>query len=448
MERDGKFADLLYANAEREGKKFQYETAVRLGKSALDIYIIIENYPKALQTYLYLAETTDLMVHLDDSINYCKQALLYADKISEPYAREMAGDFYMRLAYVYFKKADWEQSEYAYNKAIGIYKAIHDFKKKGLKNKYFSALMMKGNMLRHSNRPDEALACYREIEEDDEFASCSKEDPALYSCVLMNFGWALHNAGQYRDAEMKLTDAEKLIEEDRSRIPLKDIAQLYYLRGVELFDAAEYEKAKEYCIKALRDVKIVYGENAVEICSALNQLGAIAQKQSDHESAIRLFKRSYEVRKNYYGEHNLFTSISLRNYAKVLIRRGRKEDRAEAGAAFRKVRDIREELCSTDKGKGWLAQICLDLSDYSVVTGDYQQAEMYVFRAEELYKICGIERDFATCCKQRGVIFLSAGRRDEAMVEFTKAVAILEKYYKPGHPYIAEVRKYMEDSGS
>lgn len=66
-------------------------------------------------------------------------------------------------------------------------------------------------------------------------------------------------------------------------------------------------------------------------------MGAIAQKQNDFERAIDIFKRSYEIRMNYYGEDNLYTSISLRNYAKALMEQGNCENLQQAGALLCKV---------------------------------------------------------------------------------------------------------------
>ena len=207
---------------------------------------------------------------------------------------------------------------------------------------------------------------------------------------------------------------------------------------------ADYDQAEEYCRKSLYYVKKTYGENAVEICSALNQLGAILQKKDDHENTIRLFKQSYDIRKNLYGEDNLYTSISLRNYAKALLCQGRAEDLNRGGEYLLSVKDFRENLAKSGEGLGWLAQIYLDLSDYYVKMKETKTAFDYLQKSNDLYKVCGTTRDISTCELQKGKIYFTEGKLEEAEQAFQEALKISKEYYKEDHPYIRNLQSLIE----
>lgn len=439
------YADRLMSKAKEEKEQFQYEMAICFAEMALSIYSSRKQILKVLSTYLFLAEAADLMVHLDEADGFCTCALnMAADHLQNSSVREMAGDIQMRLAYVCFRQAQWERSIACYEEAC------QNFAECAKQKKQIEALMMKANVLRHASRCGEALACYKAMEEIPIFFSLKEDDLSLYANVLMNYGWTLHNAEntdkyRYEKAAEKLMEAEQLIKADTGLIPIKDVAQLYYLRAVELFDRADYEKAAEYCRKSLHYVQIAYGDNSVEICSALNQLGAIVQKQNDHPKAIQLFRRSYEMRLNYYGEKNLYTSISLRNYAKALFRSGKEESLPMVGKIFADVCKLRHELCTNEKGTGWLGQIHLDLAEYNERIKNYPEAERFVLQAEKFYRTCGMEKEIGTCKLQMGIIRLSQNRIEEAKAELLESLRIRKKHYHDEeHTYIREVKSQLK----
>jgi tetratricopeptide (TPR) repeat protein len=349
----------------------------------------------------------------------------------------MIGDVKMRLAYVYFRQGKWEES-------VSEYKlAYRHYKDGGKSFKEIEAMMMCANSYRNATEYSEAIALFEKIEKAPIYGQLKGNAPILFTNILMYYGWTLHSAGKYKAADKYLIEAEKMLLETDVCIPIKDIAQIYYLRAVGLFNQSEYAAAEEYCEKSLNYVRQAYGENSVEICSALNQLGAIVQKQNNHEKAIRLFNESFKIRLNYYGENNLFTSISLRNYAKALIRRGNPKDLEEVGKAFELVRTIREQLAESGKGLGWLAQIYLDLADYNQKIKDYFQAETLVRKSHELYIKHGTARDVSTCDLQLGIIKYATGNYDEAKHAFIQAIELSKEYYSPEHPYSKELQEWI-----
>lgn len=435
---DVQYAEYLMNDALSEQKLFHYDIACSLAEQSLRIFIESECREKVLEGYLFLAELTDLMVHLDESVLYCQDALGFAQKIvlSEK-SQKLVGDIQMRMAYVFFRQGKWEESISAYDHSAVI------FKKADESLQYMDALMMKANVLRHANQAQEALACYDEIRQMDAFETLEQKNPELYAKILMNYGWVLHNLARYQEASEKLIESERMIDKYGDLIENKNIAQMYYLRAIELFEEASYEKAAVYCDKALYYEQLAYGDNAVELCSSLNQLGAIRQKQNDVEEALQLFWRSYHIRLNYYGKKNLFTTISLRNYAKTLLRRGYEEDFDIVHDLFQDILLVRKELRKDNMAGGWLAQIYLDLADYNDKVHNYDVAKEYVGMAEELYASCGTDRDTATCKMQMGIILYNAGDRNQALYEFTSAIDIRKHYYGEDHPYMIVLREWL-----
>ena len=430
---DEGYSNLLMSHAREEAASFCYENAVRLAENALDIFRNLGRWEQAARVCLFLAEKTDMMVDLERSIEWCKEGLKTAEDHPESVQGETAGDIWMRLAYVYFRMQKWTDSYESYHSASEVYQAS------GNLNKEMEAMMMWGNSLRNANKYEKALSVFQDLERMPSFGCLKEETPVLYTEILMYYAWALHEAGKSHEAERYLERAEEMVTEDQAALPERDIAHVYYTWAIVLYNQAEYSRAREYCVKSLEHVRLAYGENAVETCSALNQLGAILQKMDDHTQAIQIFKKSYDIRKNYYGERNLYTTISLRNYAKAILLRGETEEFAKAGEALEKVKTIREELAGEGNGLGWLAHIFLDLADYYEKIGKYDEARDYVYKARELYKDYGIDRDILSCEKQLGIIQLAAGEAENALQTFQDALELSKECYSADHPYHQEL---------
>lgn len=237
--------------------------------------------------------------------------------------------------------------------------------------------------------------------------------------------------------------AEELLSSCENLVPNKDIAQLYYLRAVEIYNRADYTLSRAYCEKALIYLRKAYGENAVEICSVLNELGAIEQKQNHFEKAEMFFEQSYQIRQNYYGDNNLFTSISLRNYAKALILAGDPQDLERARTALEQVRLVREKLVRTGKGQGWLAQVYLDLAAYYQNTGDTADADRLVDQSVALYRQYGSDRDIIACEKQYGMNAFARGDFTTARQWFEHAISLCGQYYNDTHPNVTDLYDWV-----
>lgn len=436
------YAAVLMERAEKDSVSFQYEEAVILAKMAFRIYKNTSRFEKAALTGLFLADNADLMVHLEDAEEWCRGSLEIVMKDKSLVETKLPGDIWMRLSWVYFRQGKWQESVDGYKAAYDCYDRCRNISEEQREIKKTEAMMMCANAQRNATEFKEAIRLFESIVASRVYGMLKDSEPVLYTNILMYYGWALHSAGRYKDAEKYLEASEGMLAV--VNLPLKDIAHIYYLRAVELFNQANYILAEEYCEKSLHYIKKAYGDNAVEVCSALNQLGAITQKQNNYEKAICIFWQSYEIRLNYYGENNLFTTISLRNYAKALLRQGSQDNLKQIGSIFENIKGIRENLAASGKGRGWLAQIYLDLAEYNRIIQSYPEAEMYANESRNLYEKYGSLRDVSTCEMQLGMIMYEEEKYIQAKESFERAIILSEKYYGTDHPYQKELKVWLE----
>lgn len=435
---DEEYAGLLFYRAKELSKDFLYEDAVCLSIMSKEIYKNLGNSEKMAEICLFLADMTDLMVQLDESENWCRQALdiIKNDDEINLTNKDLPGQIWMRLAFVWFRNAKWEKAIEGYETA---YKCFEESDNSYLQ---IESLLWCANTYRNTTEYSKAIEIFKKIEKLPLYNSIKDEHMNLYAEILVYYGWVLHNAGEFLKAGEYFVKAEKLLDEGM-KIDFKDIAQIYFLRAVELYNQTDYDKAEEYCFKSQKFIKKAYGENAVEICSSINELGAIAQKKNDLNKAIDYFKKSYDIRVNYYGEFNFFTSISLRNYANAILDRGGADDCKKAKVYFDKVKEIRELLAESGKGVGWLAQIYSDLSNYYLIVREYEEAESYINKAYDLYREGGNGRDLSTCKMMMGKIRYSMGDYKVAKNRFDEAIGYCKEYYSEEHPYYLELMEWI-----
>lgn len=426
-------AEVLMNFAQKERNAFRYDEAIHYAEDALSIYKTLNDY-RSLQTYLFIAEVYDRMVYLDDAVDICKQAIVAAKGYENP---EMIGDLYMRLAYILFRRSEWSDSLKSYENAFLCYERCVEYRKQ------MEVVTMKANVLRNLNRISDALACYENIEANPKFPNLEQENVNLLVVILTNYAWTLHDQEKDDLAIEMIEKAQEYIKEHRGEVALKDIAQVYYVWSIILFDLQiEYAKARDYCQMALERVKQVYGDNAVEICSALNQLAAIAQKQCNYPEAVRLFKKSYEIRLGTYGMENHFTLISLRNYAVAMIRNGNKDDYIRAEKILEDVDEARQKLFGKN-GKAWVAQTKRDLAEYYKKVGDYKKAQEYILQAEKLYRQCDKNRDLERCLYLKGWVLYADDEKDAAKMAFIEARDLVKNVYRGNPDYLRSLETWI-----
>lgn len=191
-------------------------------------------------------------------------------------------------------------------------------------------------------------------------------------------------------------------------------------------------------------VKKAYGENAVEKVSAINQLGSIEQKLGNHDKAVEIFKKGIDTRLNYYGLKNIYTSISIRNYAKAIERRGGEGDLDQAGKIFKEVEALREGLIKEGPDNYWLGHIYSDLSEHYAIIEEYTKAKAYALRAVSIFRVNGPERDLSNAILELAIADYHLGNIEESIKYFKECLDFAENSYNHGHPYLKVVTTYYQ----
>ncbi len=454
------FADDLLVKADEMKNKYNYVAACEFAEMAVEIYRGINDKVNEVETYQTLAEINNMSVQLKQAAWWCQQGIDAAKKVYncrdsysyDEYNRIITayGNIKLHLAYIYYRENKWDESIAVYDDASTIFIEIGDYEN------YIYSLLMKANELRLSDRIIDSLKCYDLIKNTPVYGELKKKNPNLYLQMMTYYGWSLYNAGKFKEAEEKLDEVEKMVDKKEGYLSRKDIGQMYYLRGVLLYNAGDYENCIKYCETAQACLCKVYGEDTVEICSALNQEGAARKKQGQIKEAVRLFKRSYHIRYNAYGDENIFTTIAKRNYAMALLEAEENGDNnlkenesdesniEEVEKMLQDILDIRKRICSDIKGASWLAQIYQDIACLEEVQKNYTDALKKIDRAECLYDKCGKEVSIATCEYIKGRILESKECWSDAKTAFENAISTRRKYYSENHPYIREIEEHIK----
>ena len=132
-------------------------------------------------------------------------------------------------------------------------------------------------------------------------------------------GRALHEAGDYRDAEGPLTQALALREDALApehpdmATSLNNLALLYKTQG-------QYAKAEPLFERSLAIREKALGHEHPDVATTLNNLAGLYYAQGEYAKAEPLFERSLAIREKALGYEHLDVATSLKNLATLLLR--------------------------------------------------------------------------------------------------------------------------------
>ena len=447
---DARLADLLLERAQANKEKRRYTAAISYAESAKRIYIgntvSEDDLFHVIECFQIIATCYDLQVELEDAVRTGKTAIHYIEtqriisvQESKSLKREI-GLLYLMLGFVYSRLNDWKNADGSFGEAYSCFKDAGDQKNMLL------AVDGRALNLRNESRYEEAINLYRDLEKDMSYPEIREEYPDVYAILRMNLGWCFYANGQYAEAKELFLESLALIEDQTAKVPLKYVAQIYYYMSIIESSYADYEKAYMFVDEALKYVKLVYGDDAVEICSALNQEGWINLKQKQYPKARKSFRRAYEIRVNYYGLQNIYTSISLRNLARVGIGEGTESSCKDALEKIELALSIREKLYRDHPRNGNIAMLYIDKADCYEKLGNYEQARLSVDYAIEIYREVKQENDLARAILTRGIIEKKSGEMEEARKDLLFARAIMLPHYgRVDHPHIMKIDALLKE---
>lgn len=435
---DEDLAKLMMKRAREKAEIFAYGESAKLGFVAYKIYENIKENEKASETALFLGEVFDAMCQLDESIKWCQKGLDVIEDEKSLADKNLPGELRLRLADAIFRKNEWKEAIDQFHKAY-LY-----FDKVSNQNKKLEAKILEAYTYRNATNLKESIFLFNKLEDELKNIDFQKEHGDLYINYLMNYAWALQENGDNIKARECIEKAMAFKEKSDENFPNRIIGQLHYISSIVYYYQGEYERAKADATKAVAMFKKIYGENAVEKVSALNQLGSIASKQGRKDDAVDIFKEGLDIRMNYYGRNNLFTSISMGNYANALQSRNDQGDVSEAGKILEEVKAIREDLCSSGMGTSWLGQIYVDLADHYVLVGEYQKAKDFAQKALEIYEANDSRVSLSKPNLILAIAAYNLGNIDESLEYITKSLELGEGTYNKNHPHLKRVKNWRE----
>lgn len=435
---DGDLAKLMMARAREKAEIFAYGESAKLGQLAYKIYVNINENEKAGQTALFLGKVFDSMAQLDKLIEWFKKGLEILEDEKNIADKNLPGDLRLSLADAVFRKNDWKETINQCNKAY-LY-----FDELSMQNKKIEALILMAYTYRNATELEKAIEIFNQVEKEIENHDFQKENQDLYMNYLINYAWALQENGDNKKSKEIIEKARDFKEKSDENFPNRLKGNLHYVSSLVYYYHVEYEKSKVEAIKALALFEKVYGKKAVQTISTVNQLGSIASKQARQDDAVRIFKENIDIRMAYYGKENLFTSISMRYYAKALERRNKAGDLSESGKILDQAKTIREAVCEEGMGNFWLGQIYTDLSDHYSIVGNYQEAKEFALKALEIFKTNVPRVNLSKPTLALAIAEFNLGNIEQSKAYVDRAFKLADETHIKTHPYMKRAEDWRE----
>ena len=444
---DLEYAEIMDKKGLESKNEFKYEAAKQYVSQSVLIYgnndtSDIKISDKLISAYIQLAGINDLEVKLEECVDICNQAIQAIEGFPIDIRRQKdiqnyMGQIYLQKAQTLRRLSCWKDADENYDNA---YKK---FMESGNAIRAMESVNAKALTYRVRGCIKEALDCYELIYNIPEFGDLKNKDIALYIIIQMSYGWCLSENRDYIKAGRVLKDCADVYLKQPEVLKIKDVAQLYYILSLNAYSNAEYCSALEYAQESLKYVKIAYGDDAVDICSALNQIGNTMLKLGRIQEAIDTFEESVRIRMRYYGKNNVYTAYSFRNLAKAKLMTGKEEDYNEAQKLYTDVYEIRSNIFGKENNQSIIAQTLLEMGEMYELHGEYKEAMEYVERAEKLFLKCDAKKGIGTCYMVKGRILYENERYEESELYFIKARKIQTLFYPENHPYIVKIDDYI-----
>ena len=421
---DIEFGHILLKRAASNKNNFEYNEASELIQYSIDIFTncsklgFKDSYELLGNAYNQAAEIADLSVNLEYCISICEtgiNTLLDLNINCDAKIKEQLAKLFFQKGLSERRRNYWTKADVCYTQAYQYFIEIENVEKA------IEVLNAKALTYRVCGKVDDALACYNQIMGFKNYSNLKKDNPSLYILIKMSFAWCLHGQGKYSLAEPMLNECEQMYNNNPSLLQEKDIAQLYYIMALEYYGTAEYEKSLTYSEKSLAHVKVAYGSKAVEICSALNQIGNSLVKMEKYRDAISFFQCSVDIRLKFYGKENIYTVISMRNLARAYMKLESDSDIDYAKELLADIHRIKEKLFQNEKNKSVVGQSWLDIGELYEIKGDYVRALQYYKNAEDIYSKYNVSLDMGICFFLIGRIFYKLGQYNESEKHLTLA---------------------------
>lgn len=153
-------------------------------------------------------------------------------------------------------------------------------------------------------------------------------EPVLQARLLATIGWVYTRLGLYTDARPVLDEAVEIASSAGPDGHI-DLAQALVRRGQVERILNQSAPAESDDRRALAILERAYGADDVRIEPAITELGLLF-RTSDPDQALRLYRRSYELRVAAYGDADGDAAVILQNMGGIHLRAHRYRDAKDA----------------------------------------------------------------------------------------------------------------------
>jgi tetratricopeptide (TPR) repeat protein len=202
-----------------------------------------------------------------------------------------------------------------------------------------------------------------------------------------------------------------------------------------LHDQGQYAEAEALHKRALK-IKEKAGVEDESLSTSLHNLAAIYQDQGRYSEAEPLYKKALAIRERVLGHENVRVAHTLMGLGQLYLLQ--KPRQAEAEPLFKRAIAIFEKVLGPQHPD--LATAFTDLASLYSREGRLPEAEQLYARALEIYQGAPAPNQhlISVAMNNLALLYLNQERYDKAEPLFARALAIQEKAIGPEHPALAE----------
>ena len=215
---------------------------------------------------------------------------------------------------------------------------------------------------------------------------------------------------------------------------LIDSGALFNNIAVVYSEQGDYERALEYCRKALAVRERVLGSDHPDTATTYNNMAGVFRAQGDYEKAMEYLSKALAIRERVLGPEHPSTAATYNNMASVFRAQGDYENAMEY---YGKALAISERVSGSDHPD--TAATYNNMAGVYSDQGEYDRALEYYRKALAISeRVLGSDHpDTATTYNNMAGVYSDQGDYEKALEYYGKALAISERVLGPEHPSTA-----------
>jgi len=289
--------------------KADYQTAIKLGTHAIEVFREKEEWNNCIQLRCLIAKSYAELAQIEMAKNHLEETL----QLGKKHLKEediLIGDIYYQFGYLYGQVLKDSFSALPYfHKAFEIHKKkygyTHTTTANNINNIGF-CYWLKGDYENALKYMEEALKVYKTVE--------NHKWSMATATVANNIGACYIEQG---DVKRGLLFIKESLAAKLEHLPSNhpSIAQSYNNIGVCYNKLNQGEQSDEYFHKVLKIRLKKYGEVHPMVAVSYTQLGINFHKRKDYKNCLHYNQKALEIQKKTIGENHFQTGVTLKTIA-------------------------------------------------------------------------------------------------------------------------------------